>query len=247
MSNSLPETTIRHAFELWFIPEIERRRCDGSLPEDFSLWGAQVVMDTDVPGPMVRINEEIRGIFEAEARRKIDAGEIVKWGDLGDIRGMRLTADDPNAGHLTVLLHKGVWHLFFDFRYNATRIAEHMRLAREFIELAEVGVVRGYSNSTTDLLFSAVEIIAKCHLMMHPDRQVLDTKSHGFIATRFNLQGKLGNVPADFVALLNRLTDLRPKARYGRKPLSAGTDEISTLCKQARAMLDDLEKKRPMR
>jgi integrase len=72
--------------------------------------------------------------------RKIAAGEIVNLRDLGDIKGMRLTADDPNAGHLTVLLHKDVWYLFFDFRYNAARIAEHIGLAREFIELAEVGV-----------------------------------------------------------------------------------------------------------
>jgi hypothetical protein len=247
MASSFPETTISHAFELWFVPEIERRRRDGTLPQDFSLWGAQVVMDPETPGSMVRLNEEIRGIFEAEAPRRIEAGEIVNLRDLGDIKGMRLTADDPNAGHLTVLLHKGVWYLFFDFRYNAARITDHIRLAREFIELAEAGVMKGYTDSTIDLLFSATEILAKSYLMMHPDRRVVDSKTHGLIATRFNLQGKLGNVPAESVALLNRMADLRSKARYPRKPFFVRIDEVSGFCRQARGMLDDLEKRRPKR
>jgi hypothetical protein len=42
---------------------------------------------------------------------------------VGEIVGMELTIEQPNASHLTAVLHKQTWYLLFDFRYNATRVS----------------------------------------------------------------------------------------------------------------------------
>jgi hypothetical protein len=43
--------TMRQAFELWLNPEIEHRRQTGRLPNGFSLYAAQVIMDMDTDAP----------------------------------------------------------------------------------------------------------------------------------------------------------------------------------------------------
>jgi hypothetical protein len=92
--------------------------------------------------------------------------------------------------------------------------------------------------------------MAKCYLMIHPDKRILESKSHGFTATRFNLQRRLGNVPAEFVDLLNRLSNLRPRARYGDgnvTSLSLDTAEAQMLYDQAKRMAQYMDEMRPKR
>jgi hypothetical protein len=248
MDKEFAETILSNAFQLWFIPEIERRKQSGEMPLDFQVLAAQVVMDLDGRGPVVRFNEEIKGVLQVEALRKAEHGEAIDFAEVSKILGIRLTTDDPNAGHFTAIYHKGTWYVFFDYRYNAERIRGHLAVARQFLELADTALQKQYVNAFVENLFSAVEIMAKCRLMIHPDRKVLESRKHGFTATQFNLQGKLGNIPSEFVQLLNRLSLLRPRARYcGEGTLNLEIDEASALYQQAQEMLRYTEEMRPKR
>ena len=80
-------TTIRQAFDLWFNPEIERRREAGLLPEKFVLFAAQVVIDPDRKAPAVRLNEEVRGMFKAKPARRVGKGEMVLLSDIKELHG----------------------------------------------------------------------------------------------------------------------------------------------------------------
>jgi hypothetical protein len=133
---------MQDALDLWINPEIERRRESGTLPDDFAVRRAQVIMNIDAHAPEVRFNEEIKALARARAARAIDAGEEVTEVDLEGIEDIVLTDQDPNAGHLTMMLFKGHWIIAFDFRYNAGRVACTVGAAREFLDSAAPALER---------------------------------------------------------------------------------------------------------
>ena len=238
---------LNQADQLWFSPEIERRRVAGTLPADFKLFAAQVIMDLDTEQPIVRFNDEVHGIMRAEAARSIQAGEEVKMSDLSQIYEFIITEEHPNAGHLTAILHGNRWRIFFDFRRNAVRIEKQLTSADQFLKTARFCVDSKLTIPAIDNLYDAVQIMAKCFLLIFPDRKVLEAKSHGFIEANFNFQGKLGLVPPISVELMNSLSRLRPKTRYVLDPPSIEPTQLLQLLENAETMRADLEKARPQR
>jgi len=238
---------MRQAFDLWINPEIERRRKAGRLARNFGLHAAQVIMNVDADAPDVRLNEEVRAVLKVRANRRIEKGEALTAADFNDIEGIELTDVDPNAGHLTLLLHKGFWHLEFDFRYNAARISEHVKAAEEFLGGASHALGQRDLRVFVDNLFSAVELAAKGLLLMQPDKSVLVARRHQAISAKYNLWSKLGNTERRFADLLNRLPDLRSSARYVRGDLGLTTDEATVMLAVAEDMLAALINSVPKR
>lgn len=247
MDEKTARAALEQAFRLWFEPELKRRKTVGAIPPAFKLWAVQVVLDLDADDPEVRFNEEIRGAFIGSTRGPAKVGKAVLLRDITSIRSMHLTEEDPDAGHLTAIVHNGHWSLFFDFRYNATRIADQLTGADQFLAVAASAIEAGHHIAAVDNLYDAVQIMAKCFLLLQPDAKAIAATTHGFIQTRFNFQGKMGNVGATSVRLLNRLADLRPKTRYAPKPANVSQQELSKLLEDARQMRNDLEERRPKR
>lgn len=214
MDAEMGERVAEQAYEFWIGPEIERRRTAGELPDDFALHGAQVIFGMDEGLPEVRVNDEVKAVAEVTAARAIEKGEPVTEDDIAGYKDILLTEDDPNAGHITIVAHKGGWALAFDFRRNAALIAEHVELARQFLAAAAWAHERGYARVFVDTLFTATELMAKGMLIWQPDRSLLDSKTHRLIKVRFNLERKHDNVDPRFADLLNRLWKLRERARY---------------------------------
>lgn len=129
MDAEMAERVIEQAYEFWIGPEIERRQLAGELPEDFALHGAQVVFGMDEGPPEVRLNDQVKAVAEVTAARAIAKGEQVTEDDIAGYKDILLTDADPDAGHITIVAHKGGWVLAFDFRRNASRIAEHGEIA----------------------------------------------------------------------------------------------------------------------
>lgn len=250
MDKEMAEAVFSQAFTLWFNPEIERRRASGKLPEDFVLWAAQVVMEVDGRENIIRFNEEVRGAYTAIAARATNAGEPVSLttqSDLKDVVGVSLADDDANSGHLTILMRGAGWFLSFDFRYNSARIQQQLSIADQFLDAARFSVEANLPAPAVDNLFDAVQIMAKCFLLLSPDKGVLDIKTHKGIDTRFNQQKKLGNVSEIATHTVNRLSDLRPKVRYALEPVTISIDELTELLKGATSMRAEIEERRPKR
>jgi len=237
---------LRNAFDLWFEPEIKRRQEAGFLPKPFRLWAAQVILDLEGPAE-INFNEHINGIFAAHAEGPVEKGQEIALAALGKLEGLQLTPDHPNAGHLTAIYHRKQWYLFFDFRYNASRITLHLDVARQFLQAAEEAAERDHRNAAVENLFAAVELMAKSYLLMHPDRRLLTKTRHRFVATAFNRYGSHGNVPGDFLRLFNTLTDLRNSARFPNEPLRVSSDRIQAWLETASEMDKHLESVRPTR
>lgn len=246
-SDPMGEAVLRQAFELWIEPEIARRREAGHIVEGYTLVAAQIIMNADADQPEIRLNDEVRGLLTGRAARPIAKGERVSSADFTEYTDLELTEADANAGHLTILRRDDHWWLKFDFRYNAGRIAAVTAAAREFLEAAAVACEKGHHRALVDNLHSAVELLAKGVLLTVPDKQVLSSKSHGFISARYNLWGKLGNVPAQYVQLLNTLVRLRPSARYLDKGFALDPARAQEMLTTAQEMLAFVIERSPKR
>jgi hypothetical protein len=99
----LARNVMHQAFDLYINPGIERRRESGTLPDDFIVYRAQVIMDLDMDAAEVRFNEEIKAMARARAARAVETGEEVTEADLEGTEDIMLTDQDPNAGHLTTM------------------------------------------------------------------------------------------------------------------------------------------------
>jgi HEPN domain len=241
------QNLMQQVHELWINPEIERRREAGRLPDDFAIRGAQVIMNLDADAPEVRFNEEVKVLADAEWAREVDYGEDVTEADVESISDLTLTDHDPNAGHLTMMLFKGRWIIAFDFRYNATRVARTLNAAREFLDGATFALDQHHMRLFADNLFSATELMAKGKLLMDADKDLLRSKKHTFISSRFNLSGKWGHTDPRYVKILNRLQDLRGPARYLDEDFTLSAEEASDMLGTAEDMFVALSNSAPKR
>jgi hypothetical protein len=246
MDEKAASRILEQAFKLWIEPELKRRAADGRIKQGFAVWAVQVVLNVDAD-PEIRINQEVKGVFVARPGKKAKPGETLLLRDIAHIESMKLTDEDPNAGHFTGLIHSGRWHLFFDFRYNAARIENQLKAADEFIAAAASATKRQHSIAAVANLYDAVQLMAKSFLLTTPERGVLVSKTHGFIETRFNRQAKFGNVDSNSATLLNRLAQLRPKTRYAFEPVQVLPSELETMLESARVMRANIERRRPRR
>jgi hypothetical protein len=244
--NSAWRETVRHAFEIWFDPEVERRRVAGQLGQDFQVWAAQAVMNVGQP-TVVRLNEEIKALLKVKLDRDVTKGDPALWSDLKDIQDLELGSTDANAGHLTVIRSGPGWFLAFDFRYNANRANDLLDAAREFAKTAEEAWLAERLRAFAENLFAAVELAVKATLLTLPDEDLLKTKRHGVISGKYNRWAKVGNAEKAHAKLLNRLAELRDAARYVSRPFTLSPDEGNGMLEGARSILADAELRIPAR
>jgi len=239
---------LEQSFQLWFNPEIQRRRDRGVISSSYPLWAGQVIMDLELESPIVRLNEEVHAFVHGKAARPITAGEAVALEtDLLSLDRISLSNEFPNAGHLTALVFKGTWVISIDFQYNAARIQSQLSCADQFLSAARHCVQSNLAIAAIDNLYDAVQLMAKCFLIAYPDKQVLESTSHGFIETKLNLIGKQGQVSPSSVHLLNELADLRPKTRYALQPVDVAATTLERLLTEADRMRIEIEGRRPKR
>ncbi|MFN2470094.1 MAG: HEPN domain-containing protein [Gaiellaceae bacterium] len=247
MDTEMGERVAEQAYQFWIGPEIERRRAAGELSDDFALHGAQVIFGMDEEMPEVRLNDEVKAVADVIAARAIAKGEQVTADDIAGYKDILLTEDDPNEGHITIVAHDGGWAIAFDFRRNATRIAEHSEVARQFLETARWARRQDYARVVVDNLFSATELMAKGMLIWQPDRSLLHSKTHRYIKVRFNQERRHDHVDGRFVDLLNQLGELREPARYLARDFELSESEMDVMLAVAEEMHEVLVASSPRR
>ena len=206
---------LEQVLTVWVNPEIERRRSAGTWTDGFTLHGAQIIMNIG-EAPKVRLNDEVKGVLAGVCARAVEKGECVGWDALSEVKELFLTNQDPDAGHITLLRIDNQFAIFFDCRYNATKVGKHLDAAGEFLGCATHARDKNYQRAFAENLFGAAELIAKSLLMLMPDERVLQNAKHGYIAAELNRRSKLRPLQKDFVQLFNELGPMRHTARYVR-------------------------------
>jgi uncharacterized protein (UPF0332 family) len=241
----LPDIFVQQFLDWWINPEIKRRYETAHISDNFILYAAQVIMNLNAPTE-VRLNEEVKATVTGNLPKKSQKGEQIFINELDTIEQIELTNKDPNAGHLTMLNHRGSWLVRFDFRYNAARCLNHLEAAREFLNSAALAVERTQLRVVIDNLFSACELMAKALLLMH-DKRLMTSKNHRAVRNRYNQWGNLGNTDARYTKLLNELFSLRDSARYLDEELQLTVENARSMVVVAEGMFKDINASIPKR
>jgi hypothetical protein len=217
-----PERTLRQMFNLFFTPEIERRRAAGLLAEPFRVTKAQVLFLEGRPNE-VRINDEVRISLIVKAPRALQRGDSIDGSEIEHIEGFELDSTDSDAGHFTAVFMNDNWLMVFDFRRNKGKASILVKSAEEFCATAEHALSQDFFGPYVDNLFSACELLAKARLITAA-AESSGIKGHGAIHSGINRWGKLGNVDGKFVETFNRLSNARSSARYKGDDMSTQFD-----------------------
>lgn len=242
------EATLKQALRVWIEPEIERRRAEGTLPENFELLGAQVIMNVGEK-TRVRLNGEVRGAMVTRLKKPsaTEKGEPVYWDQIEDVDEIQLAEEDANAGHLTIVRADTRWLIAFNFRYNAQRAETVISAAKEFLDTAVHANEHGRERAFRENLFGAVELIAKSRLLLNPDPDVLKARTHQGVSSKIHQEARLGNVDRSFVALLKKLEGYRPTARYVAGDVEHDRGVNDAMIALARETLEAVEQMIPKR
>lgn len=221
----------------WVLPEIARRHDAGELPEGFRLRAYQLILDDETRVTEIRLNEEVRAAVRVRSRRELARDDVV----LGD-EGIEipfeilLTDHDPNGGHFTAIATDHGVLTSYDVRPNARRAAEHGDAAREYLNSAAAALKRDDLRAFVQSLFDATELMAKAYLLTVPTSGTGSGRSHSAVHRPFNLERREGRVHDSFARLLNRLSELRPAARYLEKDFELDRAEAETMLAAASEM-----------
>ncbi|WP_349359321.1 hypothetical protein [Stappia sp.] len=207
------ERTLSHAWELWFAPEIEKRRHAGIIKENFKVYSAQFLQHPNGI-EQVFFNEEVRGIAKVKFSKDIRKGDIVYHKDISEIYEIDLPDYLLDFQHFTVIHMADEINISFNFLSGRSRARDLFDLANQFLKTANLSAMKGYEGPAVDNLFSASELISKAELILHRNAAA-SSKSHGPISSEINKWRKLGNIDSRFVKLFNNLAQQRQAARYG--------------------------------
>jgi len=231
--------------EIWFLPEIKKRREEGKIKGKFVLNSAQVILNPKISKNEIRLNREIKALVIGVARRKIEVNEIAPLGDMiKEIREVRLTDhDDPDVGHVTMFIFKGNWIIHFDFRYYKIKIKEIFDAALEFFEMAKISFSQKKNRPFVDNLFSAVELLSTCQIYNMAGKNFHEKRKHKEIQRKYNAFVKIGNFKPEYKDALNNLSELRLAARYVKKKFELDQVKADNLMKIVNDMLEFTKKR----
>lgn len=171
--------------DLFFNPEIERRKNEKIIHADFQLLAAQVIFFPNGEKPIVRLNEEVKA--SVKVKKGVDTKVENYWASIKDVE--RVIFDDAeyhNCGHATMILLTDGYQLSFDFRYNRETCTKHLIVAKEFLMAAEYCYDNKYFSAFIDNSFSSIELLAKCKLIIATNKKMYGKTNHNAIKTEFN-------------------------------------------------------------
>ena len=194
---------LRQAEELWWEPEIERRKTLGTLDEHFAIAMAQALFPPE-GSVIVRFNDEVCGIGNVRASRPIEKDGHVYQSDLDGLESFDLLEEELDCGHFTMIKAKSGWFVTFNFLRSRSLCASLLDSAKEFLDVVRFSIQHGKSRPAVDNLYSACELVSKAQLILSAmlDR---NSKSHRAIRGKINKWRHLGNINDNFVELFNKL------------------------------------------
>jgi len=209
MSEEIGGKIFQQVMDIWVKPELEKRE----FKEDIEIKKIQIIFSLN-KGNTVRFNNEVKAIIEAKAKRDIKKGEVVYEKDVGEINNIKLTEEDIDCAHITLLLFQRRWIISFDSRYNKDKATKHLEASKEFYESAKENLEKNRLRAFFENAFASAELSAKSVLLSLPDKKILNGRNHKERLDKFWSWADLGNVKIEFSETLSKLSGLRDSARY---------------------------------
>jgi hypothetical protein len=206
---------IKNITDMFFTPEINRRKERGLLPEDFNLVAAQVIFGPDGSQPLIRLNQEVAAELKIKAGVDITTKDF--WASSEEVESIQIYEKElANCGHATLIQLRDCAQLWFDFHYNKEICKDNLTTAEQFLQTAKFALKQNLIFAFIDNAFSTIELLAKTNLLLEANHGLRDSINHKAIKTAFNLRFKNSQTPFEIERrqVFNKLSLARAKARY---------------------------------
>lgn len=227
--------------ELFFAPEIARRKAAQLIKEDFQLHAAQALFFPDGRPPLVKLNEEVAVIVKL--KKGVDLAVKDFRPLLEQIESVQLHEKEfLNCGHSTLIEFKDGTYLTFDFHYNKALCGEHLTVASEFLKTAQYALDKGLGFAFIDNCFSTTELLTKTNLFLEANNRVSEKATHKAIKSAYNLRFKHSKVDFEIQRrqIFNQLGELRQKARYLEGSINITQEETKSIFDTIQQMYTEL-------
>jgi hypothetical protein len=244
--NEFAQNAFRQFLDIWVTPEVVRRQEVGTLAKPLALDAFQIVWFPDDRPRQIRINRgEVRARLRVNVKEGVQklAGEELLLSEVESFDGVELTEqDDPDCGHATFIRFGQQWYGQFDAIYNKGLAKRHLDVGLEFQNAAAYALDQRLMYAFVDNLFSAAELYAKAKLLLLAGFGFRKKATHEGIHAHYNKQSHLGNVDSTHSSVLNRLSGLRPAARYLKGDLTLIEDDYQVMLKLVGEMHDQAQR-----
>lgn len=241
MDEEIGQKVFQQVIDIWVNPEIEKRKKLGKIKDGFILSKIQIVFSLEKGYNKIRFNDEVKAIAEVKVNRKIEKGEIVSENDTYEIKNIKLSDDDKNCAHITLLKFKDKWIIAFDSRYHQKLRAEYIKASKEFYDGAIDNLEKGRLRVFYDNAFSSAELCVISILLGWLKKDIIDNKNHHQRYNIFKSFIDVRNGRAAYSDTLKELDGIRKSARYLASNIYEQKDsyKISSTLKE---MIDFAEK-----
>jgi uncharacterized protein (UPF0332 family) len=236
----------RWVCELYFEPERVRRLDLGLLVEGTEIRRAQVIFRPKNP-PEIRLNGEVPE--RVDMTEQLDVELVSDFADADaktDIGGMApalLSPEDPQAGHVTVVISRLGVALNLEGAGDTELVEKELKVADQFIESARRSLEESALNAFIENAFYATEFMARANLLWLPDGSVHSAKTHDTPQNLFKRWTLIGLTDQRFAALLNFLASQRKPAKYALSEFSLTTEKAIECMETIWAMRRRVERK----
>lgn len=228
------------------VPELARRGV--TTPAEEYVTQVQVLRGID--GTVtVRLNEEAKiGMYFRYEGPPIQRNDFVYAPErIGSVEAVELTDDDPLAAHEVAIRGATGWWVSFDFRYYRKKITDCVRTAGEFAYAARASLEANSLRAFAENLFVAAEQLAWAQMLVVARPEILRSRSHKHIVSRFHQWAKMGNADPAFAKLLDRFAKLRNPARYRAEEFRLAEADARNAMEHVEAIIHAMSVWRPSR
>ena len=210
-------TMANDALDNIIYPQIIRLVKDGSLPENFILSRAHMLMYANEYRNEILLNESVRflGNVLFEDNKTFQKGDPVNFSDVKEVLGLYPSEkNDPNAAHIMLVKLNGKWHYAADLVYNRDKVRKRFETSKMFLNVSIYCSENKLWGPFADNIFSATELSIQCILLLLHYGKYSVKQTHDETMILFAEFTRNGNVDVKFSQLYQNLTDLRKKGRY---------------------------------
>jgi uncharacterized protein (UPF0332 family) len=232
----------RWVCETYFEPERVRRLDLGLLGEGIEIRRAQVIFRPQNP-PEIRLNGEVPERVDMTEQLDVELVSDYAKADIAGMAPVLLSPEDPQAGHVTVVINRLGAALNLDGASDTELVDKELKVADQFIESARRSLEESALNAFVENAFYATEFMARANLLWLPDGSVHSAKTHDTPQSLYNRWALVGLTDQRFAALLNFLAAQRKPAKYALSKFSLTTEKAIECMESIWAMRHHVEQK----